>query len=63
MDDYLAGLTLLRFASPQDNRLLLDPVRSPLIGNTDNFYRILARMQVERRGVQIGPQLNPGFLP
>ena len=63
VDDYLAGLALIRFASIEENRLLLDPARSSLIANADKFFRVLARMNIEQRDVVVGPQLNPGYLP
>ena len=63
MDDYLAGLALIRFAPIEENRRLLDPARSSLIGNADRFFDVLARMNIERRDVVVGPQLNPGYLP
>lgn len=63
MDDYIAGLKLLKFASKAENRTMLDPVHSPLIGNADRLYGVLARLGVQRNGVQIAPALNPAFIP
>jgi len=63
VEDYLAGLQRLRFASVADNRRLLDPHDSPLVANARRFYQVLAQMQVIGREVPVGPQLNPGYLP
>jgi len=63
VDDYLAGLALIRFAGIEENRLLLDPVHSSLVTNAEKFFDVLARMNIERRDVVVGPQLNPGYLP
>ena len=63
VDDYLAGLALIRFAGIEENRQLLDPVHSSLVANADKFFDVLARMNIERRDVVVGPQLNPGYLP
>lgn len=63
VDEFIAGQKLLKFASEAENRTMLDPLHSPLIGNADRLYQVLAGLGIERNGVRTGSVLNPDFIP
>lgn len=62
VDDYIAGLKLMRFPSRAETRDLLDPTHSPLLDTAEHLFGVLETVDVPRRGVTLASRLNPQFV-
>ena len=63
-EEYLQSLTLLKFPTPTENKLLLDATKSSLVKSSVKLFNVLQTFKsLKHKEINIKPYLNHTFIP